>query len=159
MAQQAGMSTQAFEDFYFRVCTFDYRRYGPGMKALADLMNKTDRVHLKGPGTDLKFSIKDIGAVPCGGLRNIPEEALQPFLLIEAPRLLFPFARQIIAEASQNTGFPPLLLDPIDFAGAYMQQIQGQQGAGEPASPGANGGSAPGGSAEPAETADETPQG
>ncbi len=73
MAQQAGMSTQAFEDFYFRVCTFDYRRYGPGMKALADLMNKTDRVHLKGPGTDLKFTIKGIGAVPCGGLRNIPD--------------------------------------------------------------------------------------
>ncbi|MBL9217004.1 MAG: aminopeptidase [Opitutaceae bacterium] len=73
MAQQAGMSTQAFEDFYFRVCTFDYRRYGPGMKALAALMNRTDRVHLKGPGTDLKFSIKGIGAVPCGGLRNIPD--------------------------------------------------------------------------------------
>lgn len=73
MAQQAGMSTQAFEDFFFRVCTFDYRRYGPGMKALAELMNKTDRVHLKGPGTDLRFSIKGIGAVPCGGLRNIPD--------------------------------------------------------------------------------------
>jgi aminopeptidase len=73
MAQQAGMSTQAFEDFYFRVCTFDYRRYGPGMKALANLMDKTDRVHLKGPGTDLKFSIKGIGAVPCGGQRNIPD--------------------------------------------------------------------------------------
>jgi aminopeptidase len=73
MAQQAGMSTQAFEDFYFRVCTFDYRRYAPGMKALTELMNKTDRVYLKGPGTDLKFSIKGIGAVPCGGLRNIPD--------------------------------------------------------------------------------------
>ena len=73
MAQQAGMSTSAFEDFYFRVCTFDYGRYGPGMKALADLMDKTDRVHLKGPGTDLKFSIKGIGAVACGGLRNIPD--------------------------------------------------------------------------------------
>jgi len=73
MAQQAGLSTQAFEDFFFRVCTFDYRRYGPGMKALADLMNRTDRVHLKGPGTDLRFSIKGIGAVPCGGRRNIPD--------------------------------------------------------------------------------------
>ena len=62
------------------------------------------------------------------GLRNLPEEALQPFLLIEAPRLLFPFARQIIAEAVSNTGFPPLLLDPIDFAGAYMSQLQAQQG-------------------------------
>ncbi|MFI5336662.1 MAG: aminopeptidase [Opitutales bacterium] len=73
MAQQAGMSTEAFEDFFFRVCTFDYRRYGPGMKALAGLMNRTDRVHLKGPGTDLRFSIKGIGAVACGGARNIPD--------------------------------------------------------------------------------------
>jgi aminopeptidase len=73
MAQQAGMSTEAFEDFFFRVCTFDYRRYGPGMAALEDLMNKTDRVHLKGPGTDLTFSIKGIGAEACGGLRNIPD--------------------------------------------------------------------------------------
>lgn len=73
MAQQAGMSTQAFEDFFFRVCTFDHRRYGPGMKALVALMNRTDRVHLRGPGTELKFSIKGIGAVPCGGLRNIPD--------------------------------------------------------------------------------------
>ncbi len=62
------------------------------------------------------------------GLRNFPEEALPPFLLIEAPRLLFPFARQIIADATQNTGFPPLLLDPIDFASAYMAQLQAAQG-------------------------------
>src|SRR5687768_617779 len=61
------------------------------------------------------------------GLRNFPEEALPPFLLIEAPRLLFPFARQLIAEATQNTGFPPLLLDPIDFAAAYMSQLQGAE--------------------------------
>ena len=73
MAQQAGMSTEAFEDFYFRVCTLDYRRMAPGMKALADLMRRTDRVHLKGPGTDLTFSIKGIGAKECGGLRNIPD--------------------------------------------------------------------------------------
>jgi aminopeptidase len=73
MAQQAGMSTEAFEDFYFRVCTLDYARMAPGMKVLADLMRKTDRVQLKGPGTDLQFSIKGIGAQPCGGLRNIPD--------------------------------------------------------------------------------------
>jgi len=73
MAQQAGMSTEAFEDFYFRVCTFDYRRYGPGMAALQTLMEKTDRVQIKGPGTDLSFSIKGIGAVACGGIRNIPD--------------------------------------------------------------------------------------
>ena len=73
MAQQAGMSTEAFEDFYFKVCTLDYARMEPGMKVLHDLMVKTDRVHIKGPGTDLKFSIKGIGAQTCGGLRNIPD--------------------------------------------------------------------------------------
>lgn len=73
MAQQANMSTEAFEDFFFRVCTFDYSRYGPGMKALKDLMDHTDQVHIKGPGTDLRFSIKDIGAEACGGQHNIPD--------------------------------------------------------------------------------------
>jgi aminopeptidase len=73
MAQQAKMSTEAFEDFYFRVCTMDYSRMVPGMKALQDAMQATDRVHIKGPGTDLKFSIKNIAAVPCGGEYNIPD--------------------------------------------------------------------------------------
>ena len=62
------------------------------------------------------------------GLRNIPEEALPPFLLIEAPRMLFPFARQIVAEQVQNLGFPPVLLDPIDFAAAYLAQVESSQG-------------------------------
>ncbi|WP_341632343.1 protein-export chaperone SecB [Sphingomonas agri] len=60
-------------------------------------------------------------------LRNLPDEALPPFLMIEAPRLLFPFARQVISEAVANTGFPPLLLDPIDFAAAYMAQVEAAQ--------------------------------
>ena len=60
-------------------------------------------------------------------LRNIPEEQLQPFLLAEAPRLLFPFARRIIADTVTDGGFPPLLLDPIDFAGLYMQSAAQQQ--------------------------------
>jgi preprotein translocase subunit SecB len=61
-------------------------------------------------------------------LRNIPAEQLQPFLLAEAPRLLFPFARRLIADASIDGGFPPLLLDPIDFAGLYLQSAAQQQG-------------------------------
>jgi preprotein translocase subunit SecB len=72
--------------------------------------------------------VVDLSYAGLFGLRNVPEEALQPFLLIEAPRLIFPFARQIVAEAISNTGFPPLLLDPIDFAAAYMAQLQAQQG-------------------------------
>jgi aminopeptidase len=73
MAQQAQMSTEAFEEFFFRVCTLDYSRMRPGMDALKKLMDRTDRVHIKGPGTDLRFSIKGIGAVTCGGDRNIPD--------------------------------------------------------------------------------------
>lgn len=73
MAQQAQMSTEAFEEFFFRVCTLDYARMQPGMKALKALMDKTDRVAIKGPGTDLKFSIKGIGSVACGGEFNIPD--------------------------------------------------------------------------------------
>ena len=73
MAQLAGMSTEAFEDFYFDVCTLDYRKLLPGMKALKRLMEKTDRVQIKGPGTDLSFSVNGIPAVICGGDRNIPD--------------------------------------------------------------------------------------
>jgi aminopeptidase len=73
MAQQASMSTEAFEDFYFRVCTLNYSRMRPGMRALADLMRATDRVHIRGPGTELHFSIKGIGAKECGGQFNIPD--------------------------------------------------------------------------------------
>ena len=73
MAQLAAMSTEAFEDFYFEVCTLDYRKLQPGMKALKALMEKTDRVEIKGPGTDLLFSVKGIPAVICGGDRNIPD--------------------------------------------------------------------------------------
>ena len=60
-------------------------------------------------------------------LKNIPSEQMQPFLLAEAPRLLFPFARRIISETTVDAGFPPLLLDPIDFAGLYMQRAAQQQ--------------------------------
>lgn len=73
MAQQAMMSTEAFEDFYFDVCTFDYSKFGKGMEALKVLMNKTDKVHICGNGTDLTFSIKDIPAIPCAGEMNIPD--------------------------------------------------------------------------------------
>jgi aminopeptidase len=73
MAQQAGMSTEAFEDFYFKVCLLDYKALLPAMNALKRLMDKTDRVEITGPGTDLKFSIKDIPAIVCGGSYNIPD--------------------------------------------------------------------------------------
>lgn len=54
--------------------------------------------------------------------RNVPTEQLQPALLAEVPRILFPFARRVIADAVQDGGFPPLMLEPIDFGALYMQQ-------------------------------------
>ena len=73
MAQMANMSTEAFEDFYYRVCTLDYARMAGAMVPLVERMKRTDRVKLKGPGTDLEFSIKGIGVVPCEGRRNLPD--------------------------------------------------------------------------------------
>ena len=60
-------------------------------------------------------------------IENVPQEALHPVVLIECPRVLFPFARQIMANATQSGGFPPLMLDPIDFAGMYQQRMAQEQ--------------------------------
>lgn len=73
MAQQAMMSSEAFEDFFFNVCTQDFSKMESGMARLESLMSKTDVVEIKGPDTDLRFSIKGIGAVACGGRKNIPD--------------------------------------------------------------------------------------
>jgi len=72
-AQAAGMSTEAFSDFYFDVCTLDYARMAKAQEPLVRLMERTDRVRIVGPGTDLTFSIKGVGARPCSGHRNIPD--------------------------------------------------------------------------------------
>src|SRR5437667_4976950 len=69
MAQAAGMSTEAFENLYFDVCTMDYRRMARAMVPLEKRMRKADRVQIKGPGTDLTFSLKSIGAKMCKGDR------------------------------------------------------------------------------------------
>ncbi|HWK35252.1 protein-export chaperone SecB [Sphingomonas sp.] len=79
--------------------------------------------------------VVDLSYAGLFGLRNIPDDQLQPFLLAEGPRILFPFARHIVAEAVRDGGFPPLMLDPIDFGSLYLQQAaQAEQLAqGEPA--------------------------
>ena len=73
MAQLANRSTEDFADFYFKVCTLDYAKMSKAMDPLVELLNRTDRVEIKSPGTDLSFSIKDIPAVKCDGGRNIPD--------------------------------------------------------------------------------------
>lgn len=73
LAQKARMSLEAFEDFLLDVCLVDYSKMNDAMKNLKRLMEKTDKVHILGPGTDLTFSIKGIPAVPCAGECNIPD--------------------------------------------------------------------------------------
>ncbi|MBO9498879.1 MAG: protein-export chaperone SecB [Novosphingobium sp.] len=65
----------------------------------------------------------------CGliGLRNLPDDQAHAFLFAEGPRILFPFARRVMADATRDAGFAPLLLDPIDFQGLYIQNLQRQQ--------------------------------
>jgi aminopeptidase len=67
MAQQAGVSTEAFEDFYFKVCSADYAAMSKAVKPLKELMNKTDRVRITAKDTDLQFSIKGIDSIPVPG--------------------------------------------------------------------------------------------
>ena len=71
---------------------------------------------------DMTSFVVDVLYAGLFGLQHVPEEALEPFLIIEAPRILFPFARRIIADATRDGGFPPLMLDPIDFHALYMSQ-------------------------------------
>ncbi len=73
MSQLAKMSTEAFENFYFDVCNLDYKRMSEAMNPLVELMNKTDKVRLVAKDTDLTFSIKDIPAIKCDGMCNIPD--------------------------------------------------------------------------------------
>jgi preprotein translocase subunit SecB len=98
--------------------------------------------------TDIEVTLKLEGKAETGGnlmfnfelefagvfrIRNVPQESLNAVVLIECPRLLFPFAREIIATAVRNGGFPPLLLDPVDFVGLYRQKMAQMQAAPPPA--------------------------
>lgn len=96
MAQQADMSTEAFEDFFFKVCLFDYQSLVKPMNALKAMMDKTDKVQLKGPGTDLHFSIKGIPTLISAGNYNIPDgevftspvkDSVEGFITYNAPTI------------------------------------------------------------------------
>ena len=75
----------------------------------------------EGPSALFKFELNYAGVFR---VENIPAEQVQPLVMIEGPRLLFPFARQIIADAVRNGGYPPLYVDPIDFHRLYLQRLQ-----------------------------------
>ena len=85
------------------------------------------RIEVSAKADETVAFLVDLSYAGLFGLRNFPAEHLQPFLLAEAPRLIFPFARRVLADAVRDGGFPPLLLDPIDFGGVFMaQQASGE---------------------------------
>ena len=75
-----------------------------------------------GEGTETLFKF-ELNYAGIFRVQNIPQNDLQPVIMVECPRLLFPFARQVVAESVRNGGFPPLYIDPIDFAGLYRQRM------------------------------------
>lgn len=119
-AQAADMSTSSFEDFFFKCCIMDYNKLYESMQPLVKLMEATDKVHIVGPGTDLKFSIKDINAVPCFGRRNIPDgevytapvkDSIEGYLTYNTPsvydgytfeNIYFEFSKGKIVNATSN---------------------------------------------------------
>jgi aminopeptidase len=143
MAQMAQMSTEAFEDFYFQVCTLDWKRMDAAAGRLAARMARTDRVRIKGPGeTDLSFSIRGIPIVPCTGARNIPDgecftapvrESINGVIRFNAPtiyngitfenvRLEFRDGRIVKADAAQNEAALNSILD-TDPGGRYVGEF------------------------------------
>ncbi len=113
MAQQASMSTEAFEEFYFGVCLLDYKALLPAMNSLKRLMEKTDRVHIVGPNTDLQFSIKDIPAVVCGGNFNIPDGEV----------FTAPVRDSVVGHVSHNA---PTIYQGIAFDSIYLEFLNGK---------------------------------
>ena len=80
---------------------------------------------------DTTLYIIDVTYAGLIGIRNLPEEQAHAFTFAEAPRILFPFVRRVVADAVRDTGYPPMLLEPIDFNQLYIQQMQARQNQGE----------------------------
>ena len=137
MAQSASMSTAAYEDFYFRVCTMDYSRMAEAVKPLQERMSSTDEVRIQGPGdTDLVFSIRDIPSIPCCGEMNIPDgeiftapvrDSVQGVMHYNTPtvyqgvdfenvRLVFADGRIVEASADKGEEHLPTLFDTDEGA-------------------------------------------
>lgn len=136
MAQQAGMSTEAFEDFYFNVCLLDYKALVPAMNALKKLLDRTELVEIKGPGTDLRFSLKGLKGIASGGNFNIPDgevfsapvrDSVEGFITYNAPtiyqgipfdaiRLEFEKGKIVKADAGAKTAALNKILDSDEGA-------------------------------------------
>jgi len=142
MAQLAEMSQESFEDFYFQVCSLDYAKMSRAMDPLVERMNRTDRVRLVAPGTDLSFSIEGIPAIKCDGRLNVPDgevftapvkESIQGTIAFNAPtmyqghlfqdiRLTFRDGRIAEATAGEATDALRAILD-TDAGSRYMGEF------------------------------------
>lgn len=85
------------------------------------------KIEVKAQVGDQVGFLVDLSYAGLFALRNVPADQIQPFLLAEAPRLLFPFARRVVADVTRDGNFPPLVLEPLDFGSLYMQQLEQQQ--------------------------------
>ena len=146
MAPQVGVLLQYVKDYSFEnpnaPAVYQWQsqpstdvQFNVGEQSLGEEIHevvlKVDITSTMNEGTAFKLELLYGGLF---ALRNLPQEQIQPFLLAEAPRILFPFVRKLISDATTDAGFPPLLLDPIDFAGLYMQraaQAQAQASGGQ----------------------------
>ena len=98
-------------------------QFNIGANQIGDDMHEVVlKIDVRAQTGDSVAFIVDLSYAGLFGMRNVPAEHIQPFILGEAPRLLFPFARRVLADAVRDGGFPPLLLEPIDFNGLYLQQ-------------------------------------
>jgi len=143
---QLNVVAQYIKDFSFENPNAPRSLTSSGQQPQIGIQIKVDASPMS--DTDVEVALKLEGKAETGGslmfafdltyagvfrIRNVPQESMNALVLIECPRLLFPFAREIIATTVRNGGFPPLLLDPVDFVGLYRQRMSQLQPAGEAA--------------------------
>jgi preprotein translocase subunit SecB len=135
---QIGVLAQYVKDLSFENPNAPRSMAPSGEQPTINVQVNVDAAPMSGSSTDVEVTLRLEGKAEIQGtllfsfelifagvfrIQNVPAESLQPVILIECPRLLFPFAREIVATAVRNGGFPPLLLDPIDFVGLYRQRL------------------------------------
>jgi preprotein translocase subunit SecB len=141
---QLNVLAQYIKDFSFENPNAPRSLSSGGQQPQIGIQIKVDAAPIA--DTDVEVSLKLEGKAEIGGslmfafdltyagvfrIRNVPQDSMNALVLIECPRLLFPFAREIVATTVRNGGFPPLLLDPVDFVGLYRQRMSQLQPAGE----------------------------
>ena len=140
MAQLSGTSQDAFEEFYFKVCNLNYAKMELAMESLVQYMKRTDVVTLKGPGTDLTFSIKNIGAVPCCGHRNIPDgevysapvrDSVNGMITYNAPSLYQGFTYEQVSFTFENGKIVKATANDTDKINELLKTDEGARFIGE----------------------------